>query len=50
MRFRPWNGVFLSERYLSSVKAAQEITQEILRTYKKHGVIPTGGEQHQHHK
>jgi hypothetical protein len=40
MRFRPWNGVFLSERYLSSVEAAQEITRDILRIYCKHGVVP----------
>ena len=40
MRFRPWNGVFLSERYLSSVEAAEEITKGILRLYYKHCVVP----------
>ena len=39
MRFRPWHGVFLSEHYLSSIEAAQEITQESLRMYYKHGVV-----------
>ena len=40
MRFRPWNGVFLSEEYLSSVDKAQAITAEILAVYSQHGVIP----------
>ncbi|BDA42017.1 hypothetical protein COCOBI_02-8180 [Coccomyxa sp. Obi] len=40
MRFRPWNGVFLSEEYLSSVDKAQAITAEILAVYSQHGVVP----------
>ena len=40
MKFRPWNGVFLSEEYLSSVETATEITSSILDIYKKRGVIP----------
>lgn len=40
MRYRPWNGVFLSDEYLSSVEAATQITQELLERYKSHSVIP----------
>jgi hypothetical protein len=40
MRFRPWNGVFLSEEYLSSVPAADSITRQLLRVYAAHGVVP----------
>ncbi len=40
MKFRPWNGVFLSEDYLSSVEKAEEITLEILSIYANHGVVP----------
>jgi len=38
MRFRPWNGVFLSEEYLESVAAAEAITARVLRLYRAHGV------------
>lgn len=37
---RPWNGVFLSEEYLSSVEAAEAITAELLRAYAAAGVVP----------
>ena len=40
MKFRPWNGVFLSDEYLSSTEAAARITKELLGCYKQHGVIP----------
>lgn len=30
MRFRPWNGVFLSEQYLSGVPEAEAITWQLL--------------------
>ena len=40
MRFRPWNGVFLSKEYLSSVKSAEEITMKQLKIFARHGVIP----------
>jgi len=40
MRFRPWNGVFLSHEYLSSVEQASAITQRLLQTYAAHGVAP----------
>mmetsp|Transcript_25155 Transcript_25155/g.35065 ORF Transcript_25155/g.35065 Transcript_25155/m.35065 type:complete len:411 (+) Transcript_25155:2533-3765(+) len=38
MRFRPWNGVFLSEENLSSTDSATSITKKILRTYAAYGV------------
>ena len=28
MKFRPWNGVFLSDEYLGSVEAATAITRD----------------------
>lgn len=37
---RPWNGVFLSEEYLSSVEAAESITRELLDVYATAGVLP----------
>ena len=38
MKFRPWNGVFLSEGFLSSVEAAEAITRQIGIIYHAHGV------------
>ena len=38
MRFRPWNGVFLDETYLSSVEAAEAVTCEAMRLYAEFGV------------
>jgi hypothetical protein len=40
MKFRPWNGVFLSQEYLSSLDAANSITQDIVLLYKSKGVEP----------
>ena len=40
MRFRPWNGVFLSSAYLSDVSKAVKITEELLDVYHEHGVTP----------
>lgn len=40
MRFRPWNGVFLSDEYLSGVDAAMESTRQLLSVYAQHGVVP----------
>ena len=40
MRFRPWNGVFLSRDYLSDVSKAESITRELLDVYHQHGVAP----------
>ena len=40
MKFRPWNGVFLSDEYLSSVEAATKLTKDMLAIYRKHEVVP----------
>ena len=40
MSYRPWNGVFLNDRYLASVEGAREITQQVLQLYGKYGVVP----------
>lgn len=40
MRFRPWNGVFLSETFLSDVPTAEKIVLEMLSTYRLFGVEP----------
>ena len=40
MKFRPWNGVFLSELFLSEVPAAEKIVLKILSIYKTFGVEP----------
>lgn len=40
MKYRPWNGVYLSDAYLSGVEEAEQITREVLKVYAEHGVIP----------
>ncbi len=40
MKFRPWNGVFLSDEYLSNVEAATKLTKDLLAVYKKYEVVP----------
>ena len=40
MKYRPWNGVFLSEEYLSSVPKAMTLTKQLLACYEKYNVIP----------
>jgi hypothetical protein len=40
MRFRPWNGVYLSEEYLGSVEGAERVTRGLLRLYGRYGVVP----------
>lgn len=40
MRFRPWNGVFLSDAYLAGVEAAMECTRQLLAVYAQHNVVP----------
>jgi hypothetical protein len=37
---RPWNSVFLSEEYLSSVESAESITTQLLEAYAAAGVVP----------
>ena len=39
MRFRPWNGVFLDETYLSSVEAAEAVTCEAMRLYAESALL-----------
>ena len=40
MKFRPWNGVFLSELFLSDVPAAEKIVLEMLSIYRTFEVEP----------
>ena len=41
MKFRPWNGVFLSEEfYLSNLEAAEATTAKLLEIYRSRGIIP----------
>jgi hypothetical protein len=40
MKFRPWNGVYLSETFLGGVTAAEGIVLEILDIYRDFGVEP----------
>lgn len=40
MKFRPWNGVFLSELFLSDVPAAEKIVLQILSIYKSFNIEP----------
>jgi len=40
MRFRPWNGVYLSQEYLESVEGAESVTQKVLSVYSNRRVVP----------
>jgi hypothetical protein len=40
MRFRPWNGVYLTDEYLKNVENAKDITDKLLTVYRTHGVTP----------
>lgn len=40
MKYRPWNGVFLSDEYLSSVEAATKLTKGLLSVYEEYSVVP----------
>lgn len=40
MKFRPWNGVYLSENFLSGVTAAETIVLEMLDIYRDFNVEP----------
>ena len=40
MKFRPWNGVFLSTTFLSDVPTAESIVREMLEIYKSFNVEP----------
>ena len=39
-KFRPWNGVALSDEYLSGPEAAERVTRQLLDVYAKHDVRP----------
>lgn len=39
-KFRPWNGVFLSDEYLSGVAQADAITRQVVQLYREFGVEP----------
>ena len=39
-KFRPWNGVALSDEYLSGPEAAERVTRQLLDVYEKHDVRP----------
>jgi hypothetical protein len=39
-KFRPWNGVLMSDAYLSSPETASQITRDILTLLGQHGVTP----------
>lgn len=40
MKFRPWNGVFLSDEFLSSTDVALSIVHKLVQIYKQYGVEP----------
>lgn len=40
MRFRPWNGVYLSPEYLENVENAKNVTKKVLAVYRAYGVVP----------
>ena len=37
-KFRPWNGVFLSPKFLSGPESAQDVVHEMMRIYNQHSV------------
>ncbi len=39
-KFRPWRGVYLSNKYLNSLEEASEITKIIIDFYLKNSIIP----------
>ena len=39
-KFRPWNGVYFSDEFLSSVERAEAITAQLLATYHCERIIP----------
>jgi len=39
-RFRPWNGVFLSDSFLNSLEYANKVTKNILIFYNSNEIIP----------
>ena len=39
-KFRPWRGVYLSNKYLNSLKESTEITKKIIDFYLSNSIIP----------
>ena len=39
-KFRPWKGVYLSNKYLNSLEESEKITKNILDFYLKNNIIP----------
>ena len=39
-KFRPWKGIFLSNKYLNSLEESKKITKKILDFYYKNSIIP----------
>ena len=39
-KFRPWRGVYLSDKYLNSLEEAGKITKDIIDFYISNSIIP----------
>ena len=39
-KFRPWRGVYLSDKYLSSLEESYKITNNIIDFYLNNSIIP----------
>ena len=39
-KFRPWRGVYLSEKYLNSLEESSKITKKIIDFYLSNSIIP----------
>jgi len=39
-KFRPWRGVYLSDKYLNSLERSYEITKKLIEFYKNNRIIP----------
>ena len=39
-KFRPWRGVYLSDKYLNSLEESNKITKNIIDFYLKNSIIP----------
>ena len=40
LNFRPWRGVYLSEKYLNSLDESSKITKKIIDFYLSNSIIP----------
>ena len=39
-KFRPWKGVYCSQKFLDSIDYANHFVTELLKLYKRHKIIP----------